>query len=176
MKRIALCACVLALAGCAMFHKDSDLVPACPDAGLVKGASFFPMTVGDAPHQAAGDLAAAASLKTFSRSCEYRKNGEVDVKLTLNFTGQRGARGEKLETQSFPYFIAVLSPSDQILQRQVFSTSVDFDNTTGAGASSEDHTIRIPLKDVKQGPNYKIAMGFTLTPKQAQYNKENNAN
>ena len=178
MKRFALCLCVLALASCSMFHRESDAaaaLPSCPETGLVKGAAYFPVIVGNAPHLAAADLAASAQLKNLSGTCKYKK-GEVVLSLTLNFAGIRGAKGPGLGSQTFPYFVAVISPDDQILQREVFSTKVDFDNTTGAGASSEDHEIRVPLADVSKGPSYRVAAGFTLTPQQAKFNKENNAN
>lgn len=178
MKRIALCLCALALTGCSMFHRTDDAAaaatPACPATGLVKGAAFFPVISGDAPHQAAADLAASAALRNMTGDCKYEK-GEIVLNLTLNFVGRKGPKGPGLGSQSFPYFVAVLSPDDQILQRQVFSTTVDFDNTTGAGVSSEDHKISVPLKNMSQGPSYKIAAGFTLTSQQAKYNKENNA-
>jgi hypothetical protein len=175
MKKIALfCCALLALAGCSMLKNKADAVPDCPMVGVLRGASFYPVIASDAPHLAAADLAAAASLGgAVEGNCKYTGN-EVSVKLSLSISGQRGAKGEKLKEYKFPYFVAVLSPDDQILQRQEFSTTVDFDNA-GTGVSIEDHKIRIPLQDRMKGPAYKITAGFQLTPQQVTYNRENNA-
>lgn len=176
MKKIALFCCALALlAGCSMMRHKANATPACPMTGVLRGASFYPVLASDALHLAAADLAASAAIRgSLEGTCKYTSDGEVSVKLVLSFAGRRGAKGEKLEEYKFPYFIAVLSPDDQILQRQEFSTTVDFDNA-GAGISEEDHKIRIPLADRMKGPAYKITAGFRLTPQQVTYNKENNA-
>ncbi len=176
MKRIALATGVLLLlAGCSIFHKTPAALPGCPSTGLVHGASFYPVLAGTAAHQAPGDLAASARFESFTGDCKFRKGQPgVDVSLTLNFAGAKGPRGEKLETQAFPYFVAVLSPDEQILQRQVFTTKIDFDKT-GTGTSSEEQRIHIPLTDNMQAPGYKIAAGFALNLQQDKYNKENHA-
>jgi hypothetical protein len=177
MKILALCICLLALAGCSMFHKQDPKVAAltCPATGLVPGSSSFPVIEGNKAHSGPADVAALGHTQSITGDCKFKK-GEVEVNLTLNFTGQKGAKGAKLTEQVFPYFVAVVSPNDEILQRQVFSTTVDFDNATGAGTSSEDHRIHVPMKDFSASGSYRIAAGFTLTPQQATYNKDNNAN
>lgn len=146
MKKIALfCCTLLALAGCSMLGHKAEVVPDCPMTGVLRGASFYPVIASDAPHLAAADLAASATMGgAVEDTCKYTRDGEVSVRLSLVFSGRRGAKGEKLKEYKFPYFIAVLSPDDQILQRQEFSTTVDFDNA-GAGASEEEHKVRIPL-------------------------------
>ncbi|MEZ0222919.1 MAG: hypothetical protein ACAH83_00065 [Alphaproteobacteria bacterium] len=176
MKKIALFCCAVAmLAGCSMLRHKADDTPACPMIGVLRGASFYPVIASDAPHLAEADLAASATMRgSVDGTCKYTKNNEVVVKVALGFAGRRGAKGARLDEHKFPYFVAILSPDDEILQRQEFSTTVDFDNT-GAGASQEDHTIRIPLPDRMKGPAYKITAGFRLTPQQVTYNEENNA-
>jgi hypothetical protein len=57
------------------------------------------------------------------------------------------------------------------LQRQAFSTKVDFDNNAD-GVSKEEHTIRIPVPSPDAAHGYKIVIGFSLTPEQAAYNKQ----
>lgn len=176
MKKTALFCCALVLlAGCSVLKRKAVETPACPMTGVLRGASFYPVIASDAPHLAAADLAASVSVRgSLEGTCEYSRESEVVVQLSLGFSGSRGAKGEKLKEVQFPYFIAVLSPDDQILQRQEFSTTVDFDNT-GAGTAEESHKIRIPLQDRMKGPAYKITAGFKLTPRQVTYNRENNA-
>jgi hypothetical protein len=153
---------------------DAAPTPGCPATGLVKGSGFYPVIAGQAPHAAEGDLVASARVQGIEGGCKFGKDG-ITLDLTINFTGHQGPKGSKLDSQKFPYFLAVLSPDGQILQRQVFSTTVSFDNGAGGGTSSEEHRIRVPLKDLSLSPSYQIAAGFTLTPRQAQYNKENHA-
>jgi hypothetical protein len=162
---------LLLLAACAAGGDE----PACPSTGFVRGAATYPVIATEAKQMAAGDLAARGVLGRITGSCKYKGENEVALDLTLTFAANRGAKGPGLEAQQLPYFIAVLSPDDEILQRQEFSTKVAF-NDAGIATGSEEHRIRIPLKDRMAAPTYKVAVGFRLTPRQADYNRQNHEN
>jgi hypothetical protein len=70
-----------------------------------------------------------------------------------------------------PYFVALLSPEENILQRQAFTVAVEFEDN-GIGAVTEEHTIKIPLATGEDGAyKYKVVAGFIMSPEQLAYNK-----
>jgi hypothetical protein len=171
------CALIIAVAmlpGCA--HKEEETT-VCPATGLVSGAGEYPVIASDVAHPAAADLAVLGVLK-LTGACnfkEYRETKKVRMDFALQFSARRGEKGQQLAAQQFPYFIAVLSPDNAVLQRQEFYTSVSFDKT-GSGAASEDFTIYLPIAVRAQAPAYKVAVGFKLTPRQVDYNREYHGN
>lgn len=162
MRYIALLAIIL-LSGCSLLTKEeADF--ACPKTGFIEDASTVTF-------MAPKGVTAEAVIQGFSGDCSLKDKTTADVTLSLPFVAKRGAAGTSLTTQQFPYFIAVLSPEEKVLQRQTFSAKIDFDNT-GIGNSLEEHTIKIPLAAEGTAGRYKVVIGFALTPEQLQHNKE----
>ena len=147
---------VLLLSGCAWFSKGAvDF--SCPKTGFVADANQ--VTFDDAH----------VAMTGISGGCTLKNPHEVEVAITLPFTAQ--LTGAPLKQKTAAYFIAVLAPDETILQRQAFSTKIEFDKA-GAGSSEEEHVLKIPLDNLDQAYKYKVAIGFALTPEQLKYNKE----
>lgn len=160
MRFLAVLAIVL-LSGCSLFSKGSpdDLV--CPQVGFIRHADKVSLPE------------AEVLINGFSGVCSFKKSsGQVTLDLTIPFIGHRKTAGDaqKIEVS---YFIALLNSDEEVLQRQTFSTKVAFEKGTGNGASSEENTIRIPVTSPAAGANYKIIIGFPLTPEQLKYNQDN---
>jgi len=150
------------LAACTGGEKPSFT---CPQAGLAPDAGAIPV------FNAAGtEMAVYAGFNGYKGACVASKGG-IEIEITLDFLAKQGTGGKDTETQDFPYFIALLAPDETILQRQAFSTSVSFDNT-GMGLSREEHSIRLPLQDLKTAGAHKVVFGFALTPEQLAFNKK----
>jgi hypothetical protein len=157
MRYIAVLAIVL-LSACSMFSKNTEDF-SCPKIGFIGDADVLSLAAGE------------AQINGFKASCSFSKNpDQVQVELTLPFKAQKEEKAAD-KSLTLPYFIAVLSPTEEILQRQALSTKVDFDNT-GIGSSSEEHTIKIPLTSPAEAYKYKVVIGFVLTPEQLKQNKE----
>jgi hypothetical protein len=156
MRFIALLAVVF-LSGCAIFS-DSEEDLFCPEVGLIPYTDTVSL------------VSASAVINGFTGSCSFKKGSGVEIDLTLPFVARKkdntGAQVVKL-----PYFIAVLSPDETILQRKAFSTTVSFDEN-GSGGSTEEQTVTIPMTSAAEAYKYKVVMGFALTPEQLKYNKE----
>lgn len=178
-----LLAALLALPGCAgtknaynrMFHSDDPAVaeaPPCPETGLIPEAGELPLFPAALPKPQPADIVATGSIGIYRGACNFDTPGQEDFDLEVDFIGKKGpaglAMGEKLKKIELPYFLAVLSKDDEILQRQQFSTTVDFDNKDQA-ASKEEHLIHIPLPSKEAAAGYKIVLGFRLTPEQLRY-------
>ncbi|MFH1158374.1 MAG: hypothetical protein V1721_05760 [Pseudomonadota bacterium] len=156
MRTVAFLA-VLFLSGCAMFS-PSEEVFSCPETGLVSRASSVVSN------------GAEARIGGFSGECRFEKN-RVEISLTLPFTARKGAADPPLKEEKLSYFIAVLSPEEDILQRRSFSTKIEFDKD-GNGGSMEEHVLKIPMANPSEAHRYKVAIGFAQTTDQLKHNKE----
>jgi hypothetical protein len=163
MRYIVLLA-VMILSGCSLFGKGATDF-SCPKTGLIADAATLTLS---AP--GGKEKGVEAVLQGFSGDCTKTADG-IEMTLALPFAAKRNPAAAALQEQQLPYFIAVLSPNEDILQRQAFSTTISFDNTN-TGTSTEEHTISIPLPAGAQAYGYKVIAGFALTPDQLRYNKE----
>ena len=77
----------------------------------------------------------------------------------MPFAAKKGITETSLKEKELPYFIAVLSPEEDILQRKTFFTKITFDKD-GNGVSTEEHTLKIPITNPSEAYKYKIAIGF----------------
>ncbi len=179
MRNLLICLTVLLLAGCTaaanMVGLGEKKAPeySCPGTAVVFGADIIPVFAPGSPAKPEpANLASTGVWGRYQGDCSYHdKANEVAFNLNLNFQAQKGPMGQKLKKQNLPYFVAVLSPEDKILQRTEFSTTVDFDNSP-AGTSTEQHSIRIPVSGKATAGKYKLVFGFILTPRQLNYNRE----
>lgn len=179
-------AAVLLLGACTGTPKDPGV--ACPDTGILQDAGDITVFKDDTS-QGIENVVASARLANYGGGCAWR-DGEVDFALMIDFEAVQGSQGKKLKRTDFPYFIAVLSPDEQVLQRQGFSTTVPFDNKRqgaaavddsrthavylgGAGTMREEHNLRLPLQDRATAGQYKVVIGFELTPEQLAFNRDN---
>lgn len=162
-KALFLFVIVAGLAGCT--SAGDQETASCPRMGLLRDADKI-LYFKDDTAQA---VVATGGLVNFSGGCTVTKNGKIVYTLNLDFAAERavGETGKKLE---LPYFIAVLSPDEAVLQRQRFSTTISFDEN-GHGLSTEEHELKIPGSDLSAASRYEITAGFELTPAQLEANR-----
>lgn len=182
MKRIVLALCLLPLlSACDMTdrmaksitgNKEEVVLPSCPEAGVMPDAARIPVFYGASGQPQAGDVAVTGILGRLQGACSFGKPGEAQLEITISFAAERGPKGVALRKQPLPYFIAVLSPDETVLQRKAFSTKVDFDNA-GRAFTSEEHEISVPVPSKQAAGAYKVVVGFQLTPEQLAFNREN---
>ena len=175
----------LLLAGCTGTPKDAGV--ACPITGILQDANDITVFK-EGESQGIENVVSSARLANYGGGCAWR-DGQVDFALMIDFQAVQGAEGKKLKRFDFPYFIAILSPDEQVLQRQSFSTTVPFDNKRqsaaavdssrtqavylgGAGTMREEHRLRLPVPDRASAPQYKVVIGFELTPEQLAFNRD----
>ena len=165
MRFIALIMLAL-LAGCAAFNKPAEEF-ACPKTGVIEEAANMTLL------SPAGNEMATARLRGFEGNCSFKNNDIATVNLQVPLFAQKGVDGGELKGVEVPYFIALLSPDEQILQRQAFNAKIDFNNTE-AGQSTEEHVVKIPVTGPGDAYKYKIVIGLALSPEQLEYNRARN--
>ncbi|MBI3441996.1 MAG: hypothetical protein HY052_09410 [Proteobacteria bacterium] len=157
MRCLALLAVIL-LSGCSLFSKETDDF-SCPQIGFIRDADRISLPTAD------------AVINGFNGACSLKKKQGVVVELTVPFAAKKSVTDAGLKNIDLPYFMAVLSPDETVLQRQTFSTQISFDQLN-TGTAIEEHTIKIPLSSPVGAYKYKVVIGFVLTPEQLKHNKE----
>jgi len=140
-------------------HKTVEAPPPiCPHVAIVGNLDLLRDYGGEAP--AANQLVSAAKLVGIDGDCEYRDDG-IDVAFQLKVAAKRGPRLGGTHV-SFPYFVAVLDPSDTILNKDQMTAEFHFASDETVTNHTEPLHIFIPLAKDKQteGPSYRVLIGF----------------
>lgn len=172
----ALTAGMLALAGCSglglgQSDKASDgLAFACPKVAIVRDLSqvtqFRP-----GGGQDLTDIMTRAALIDFRGNCDYTSDG-VTVNINLLLGAERGPamRGDQA---TYRYFVAIDKPGeDEPVAKSEFETTVTFAADKKQVGSREELAPKIPLPKNANAKDWKIFIGFQLTPEQLTYNRD----
>ncbi|AWK85849.1 hypothetical protein DEW08_04060 [Azospirillum thermophilum] len=161
----------LALAGCSSLGlgpKDpAEAVFACPKVNIVRDlsevAQFRPggrdMT----------DLQTRAALTDYTGNCEYTSKG-VTVNVSVYLVAERGP-AMKGDTANYKYFVAIAQPDETIVSKAVFDTSVTFPDGQARAGSKEELTPQIPLPKDVNARDWKVYVGFQLSPEELAFNR-----
>jgi hypothetical protein len=141
----------------------TSVAPIAPVAAAVAPPALFP----------ASDLLLRAEMNGFQGDCSLDGKGNIIVQLKLPITVHKGAAGQGLQKKLLPYFIALVSPEEEIIQRQSFAAKADLEGAQSV-AITEENTITLPPQDKTQKGQYKILIGFQMTPQQLKYNQIQN--
>ncbi len=120
-------------------------------------------------------LISRVDLSSAKSTCKLASKSAI-IDLKLMFKGTLGDKGRIKSSDkpffSYPFFIAVTSPSGEIMGKEIFAASLTY------GANENEHTyfenLRqiIPIKSKNTAKYYKILVGFQVTPDQLAYNRE----
>lgn len=121
------------------------------------------------------NLISRVDLKSAESACKLASKSAV-VDLKLIFQGTLGPKGRQRNSDkpffSYPFFVAVTSPSGKIMAKEIFAASLTY------GANEKTHTYYeelrqiIPISRKESANRYKILIGFQVTPDQLAYNRE----
>ena len=122
----------------------------------------------------AKNLVAEAEFKSIEGKCEY-KDGDldkdndpergVDVTYAAKLLAHKGPRlgGDHFE---FKYFVAVLNPEQNILNKDMLTANVKFDSEPKGTEFEEPFHVFIPLAKNQDARDWRVLMGFQLTEEQ----------
>lgn len=114
------------------------------------------------------NLVMAARLDNVRGSCDFRPTStSVDLDIDLRAyrgPGLGGSRGD------LPYFVS-LTDGARIISKDNFTAALELGTAEKPATHSE--TLRITLPAVQNGaqPNWRILVGFQLSPEQVAYNR-----
>jgi len=120
-------------------------------------------------------LISRVDIKSAESTCKLAsKSAIVDLKVMFNgLLGQKGrAKSTGKPFFSYPFFIAVTSPSGQVMAKEIFAASLTYDTNENTHLYSENLRQIIPITSKKHANQYRILIGFQVTPDQLAYNRK----
>lgn len=168
--RAATLVAALVLGGCGVLGREDPLerVASCPRAVVLADAAEA--TVFRAgPGRDLTDVVARLRIADVTVDCRHDPQGaKLDLQVAL--TAERGAANAS-GRQDAEYFVAVVDPEGNVLQRQAFAVSFAWpDNRTRTGVVEElEPTIARTTRATAGG--YRVWVGLQLTEEQLAWNR-----
>ncbi len=164
----AVAALALGLAACT---GDDAPPPPCPQAEPVADAARLVAFRGEGRDLT--DMRFRARIEGVSVTCDYEPDDEeIEADLRVAFSAERGP-AIAAETIAFTYFVAVTTREQRILAREEFDLRLPLEGNRTRVAAVDELTPRIPLGEDRTGADYRLYVGFALSPEQVEYNRRN---
>ncbi len=161
-----------ALAGCAADDPNA-FAPTCAKVAILHDAADI--TIDTPRGHDLTDMIVDGRITTLSGSCKTGRDGKtLDTAITV---GMELTRGPALTapTASVPWFVAV-ARGERILDKRVFALPVTFPpNTDGVKVTSQPVTLLLPEPKGVTGADYRIVVGYQLTPDELAVNRQRGA-
>lgn len=128
----------------------------------------------DTNNQTEQNLISTVKITKIQSACSYEERS-VTVDLKMDFAGRIGPQSRSAAGNSpffsYPFFVAVTSANGTILAKEIFAASM----TYAPGQNTQTYTEKmrqiIPIENRDRGANYKVLVGFQLTPDQLSHNR-----
>ena len=158
----------LMLASCG--DSEESLGP-CPSTGVLSDAAKIVKFAPGGSEEVASALIAAEVVNTTS-GCRYDGTDiTAGVGLAIEaVVGQAGAKSRQLR-YVLPYFVAVTDANDRVLSKREFEATLRLKDNTVVRVLEIVDDIEIKMPAGKTGADYRVIVGFQLTPAQLDYNR-----
>ncbi len=145
----------------------------CPQVEIVDDLSSI-SDFSNPKKQTKKNLISRVDLSSAESTCKLAsKSAVVDLKLIFN--GRLGDKGRTNKNDkpffSYPFFVAVTSPSGKIMAKEIFAASLTYPQNESKHTYFEKLRQIIPIKHKEEARMYKILIGFQVTPDQLAYNR-----
>ena len=166
--KITLCAALLVfLGGCSVITPESwigrtlgmntGVVPegkGCPQVAMIRDLSVT-KNIQD------GNMLSRAAITETRSYCSYDENSDIRVPMEIDFLAERG-KAFKGDTASYQYFVAVVGPRQNIVNKEVFTADVKFDEDEQKATLTEKLEPHIHSDKEIDGISYQVLVGFQL--------------
>lgn len=143
----------------------------CPQVAVVedlKTLTQFEVPAAPTP----GEKISSVAMTGLDTKCIATEN-TIGVDISVRFDAQLGPQAADWQSQSrsfaYPYFIAVTTPSGEILSKEVFAATIRFDAGETAITQQEKTRQVIPLRADARPDQYEVLIGFQLTADELNY-------
>ena len=163
-------AALLTLVGCS--GTEIENYGECPAVIIVKDTSELTI-FRDGSKQNQKDVEFQVRVDSYKGSCktsfESDRSGKIHVDLQLKFDVVPGPLIVN-RRENFRYYVAIVNIKGDILAKEIFSTSLEFDKNTGRQSKIEKLTQKIFFRSSESGVDFDILVGLQLSPEQLDYN------
>ena len=161
----------VAVAGCSLFEggDDDPYRKACPQ--LVPVVDAMRVTRFQGEGRDLTDAEFEARIDDVSGECEL-DDEEIVTNMAVTLVAKRGPADQDRRI-SFRYFVAIADNFENVLAREEFGVTLEFEgNRTQIGYLDEIEPT-IPLKEGQSGRDFRIYVGLVLTPEELERNRQN---
>tara|TARA_R110002096_G_scaffold105704_4_gene232483 strand:- start:166 stop:669 length:504 start_codon:yes stop_codon:yes gene_type:complete len=156
-------AAVLLLSGCSLIRGPEPQPVSCPTTGMLReGASltrYKPNSVHDLTN-----VQLSANIVDVSANCVFvPEPRQVDMALGLRIIAERGAAAPAGE-QQFAYIVAVTTPDQRFLSRQVYRLAATFPGNARRAGFEEVLNLNFPLKEGQTAADFRVYVSLQLQP------------
>ena len=163
-----LLACWL-MAGLASCSQQTQRQLPCPSVSVVSEASSATVFVSKEGRDLT-DIEFEAGIDRVEHSCIYNRQ-MVTVNTLIRINSIRGPRSGITES-ALNFFVAVVDKEENILGRERFEAKLRYSEQEQRSAIVEEIEQIIPIRPNYRGLDYRILIGFELSPSQLQYNRD----
>lgn len=154
-----------ALAGCSNFGTRANTFT-CPATTTVPDLQTL---VGVVPGANGATIQSSGRINTVTATCDREGDTGVVSTLTIEFAGLRTTPA--VSRIVLPYFVAMADPTGNILGKQQFTITLNFEPNDPVTRTTDSVTVHMPLKNAQLGNVYTLVVGFQLTQSQLDYNR-----
>lgn len=155
-------------------RSDMLLASPCPQVEIVNDLSSFSDFANEDKPQT-NNLVSRVDLHSAESTCKLSSN-TATVDLKLIFKGTLGPKAKRKASDkpffSYPFFVAVTTPSGKIMAKEIFAASMTYNGNEKTHTYYENLRQIIPVLNKDVARQYKILVGFQLSPAQLDYNRE----
>lgn len=159
-------ALTLMTAACGRGNPLEVTVSNCPALSVLGDAGTVTRFAGEG--RDVGDVTYTATISSAVLNCTEHEDG-VDATVDFDVVARSG---EALATRSvdLEYFIVVMKDNSQIVTKEIYDVTLDFDSSTDSAVSHQVIATNIPTLEQAKRYDYEILIGFQLTNDEAAYN------
>jgi len=169
----------LGVSTCALF--ESEVPPPCPRVSVLGDAARL-TRFAEGPGRDLTDVVYEAEMTDVLSSCEHLVDDDtgrtvVVIVVAPVVSAVRGPANRDHQAR-FDYFVTVVGPQEAILNKEAFGLAVQFPgNRTRVRFRDDDPpvTVDLPLSPEASALDYRLFVGFQLTPDELSYNRRRGA-
>ena len=140
----------------------------CPKIALLDGAGD--LTRFNGRGQDLLDTNFTARIDQIPAECRNGQDNRVETEIQIVSRVSRGAALQGREVQ-FAYVVTVLKGDEVYDQVDVPATAVFSNGVERVATTSKPVLLRFPLPDNKSSTNYRVLVGFRMTPDELAFNR-----
>lgn len=157
----------LLLAGCAGDEDEVRLF--CPGVAVVKDAGQIVQFQGEGRDLT--DVVYQADIGAAIVECEF-DDELIEAELAVRVRVGRGPAGEDPRA-NFTYFVAIANANRRIVAREEFEVDMALPENKTLIEKIDQVDYQLPVRPGETGREYRVFLGFVLSPDAYEYNKKN---
>jgi hypothetical protein len=122
--------------------------------------------------EASANVGFTGEIQGISAGCEYKDAEPIKVIMDVLFELGKGPQATG-GSKTYHYWVAVTDRNREVISRQTFDLPVNFNGKDRVYMTDSVANILIPRGTMTtSGANFEILVGFDVTPKMAEFNRE----